>query len=108
MLIIKNIQGSIRYAIEDDPAEELKPTTTSASTMVLRPILAPSRNVKAFETWYKENQQLVDEIISYYFAIILQYTQEMSYMYAFDEHLFRNLLARVIYKTSDSRYKTFV
>lgn len=106
MLIIKNIQGSIRYAIEDDPNEELKPTTSS--TMLLRPILAPSRNVKAFETWYKENQQHVDEIISWYFTIILQYTQEMSYMYAFDEHLFRNLLAHVIYKTSDSRYKTFV
>lgn len=93
--------------MEDDPDERLKKARASEHEMSLRPILAPSRNLKTFEAWYTENKQRVDEIMSYYFAIILQYTQETNYRYAFDEHLFRNLLARVIYRTSDSRYKTF-
>jgi hypothetical protein len=106
MLVIKNIQGRVRYALEDSDNNEHVETKLEA---VPRPVITPNRNhLKTFETWYNENQQFVDEIISCYFAIILQYTQETSYRYAFDQHLFRNLLARVIYKTSDSRYKRFV
>lgn len=92
----------------DDPDEGPKTTQANVNETSLRPILASSRNLKTFETWYNENQQLVDEIMMYYFAIILQYTQEANYRYAFDQHLFKNLLARVIYRTSDSRYKNFV
>lgn len=106
MLVIKNIQGSIRYAMEDKPDDS--GNVRQKLDTVPTPVMAYSRNLKTFETWYNENNELVDEIMSYYFAIILHYTQETSYRYALDEHLFRNLLARVIYKTSDSRYKTFV
>jgi hypothetical protein len=106
MLVIKNIQGTIRYAMEEDPSDS--DNVGPKRDAVPLPIIKPNRNLKTFETWYNENYELLDEIMSYYFAIILQYTQETSYRYAFDEHVFRNLLARVIYKTSDSRYKTFV
>jgi hypothetical protein len=107
MLIIKNIKGQIRYALEDDPQvpqEHQEPDDTTP----LIPILAPSRNIKSFEKWYEENSQYVNEIIECYFAIILQYTQETRYRYAFDENMFRKLLAQRIYKTSDSRHKHFV
>lgn len=98
MLIIKRINGEVKYAYD---ATAKKITQERQDDVILIPKIGPSSNQQSLWCWYKNNYQVLDTIIDMYLNVLTQFVlQHRKYAVVFDDDIFRTHLLYKLYKTS--------
>lgn len=107
MLIIKNIDGKIKYSYE---SKNVKKNENRICDPILVPIVPLPRNVHPFVNWYYLHKDAVDDIVDLFEEKIAQQPADSSNTYhvIFDRHRFHALLTSTLYNVSDSKRKDYV
>lgn len=112
MLLIKNIDGKIKYALTQDDTQQaynLQPQAIENARKTTPLHFLRLHQYKSMKSWYDEYCDEIDEIIDLYTFNIEEFLMSNpSYMFTFNRDLFEHQMLNCLYKCSSSRQKSFV